>query len=92
MSDPTYYTLTITTHGEGPPAPLRLRKLLKTMLRNHGLRCLSIEAGTATANGCGDGASTATGGESWLPLAQLRNEPTSAPGVPSRGPTDPAGA
>jgi len=46
------WTLTFKPEGDGPPAELRIRALLKRALRSHGLRCvdhrLAPPAATAT--------------------------------------------
>jgi len=40
----TTFTLTLAPAGDGPPMDLRIKSLLKTALRPHRLRCLSIKA------------------------------------------------
>ena len=39
----TTFTLTLAPVGDGPPPDLRIKSLLKTALRRHRLRCLSIQ-------------------------------------------------
>lgn len=44
--DPAYrltLELTVRPIGEGPPVMIRLRRLLKGLLRGHGMQCVGIE-------------------------------------------------
>jgi hypothetical protein len=36
------YILTLEDTGDGPPAPIRLRRLLKLALRYMGFRCIDV--------------------------------------------------
>jgi hypothetical protein len=38
--------LILKAEGEGPPLPIRLRRLLKSALRGHGLRCVWVSDAT----------------------------------------------
>jgi len=38
------YRITVTPEGDGPPADVRLRRALKTLLRTHRLRCIEVRA------------------------------------------------
>jgi hypothetical protein len=37
------YRLEVRAEGAGPPADVRVRRLLKAMLRGYGLRCVAVE-------------------------------------------------
>jgi hypothetical protein len=43
IGDGDQIRLTVRAEGPGPPAAIRLRHLLKSMLRGYGLRVVSIE-------------------------------------------------
>lgn len=43
MKDGPAYRLTFRAEGDGPPAIVRVRRLLKIALRGYGLRCLAVE-------------------------------------------------
>lgn len=43
MKDGPAYRLTFRAEGDGPPAILRVRRLLKAALRGYGLRCEAVE-------------------------------------------------
>ena len=40
--EPEKFVITVRCEGPGPPVPIRLRRLLKTMLRSYGVRCIRI--------------------------------------------------
>ncbi len=43
--------ITVQPMGPGPPAAVRIRRLLKVLLRAYGLRCVSLEpAGSVGAH------------------------------------------
>jgi hypothetical protein len=50
---PEVWTLSFRAEGDGPPAELRVRALLKRALRSHGLRCVDYRLAppAATASG-----------------------------------------
>jgi hypothetical protein len=47
------WTLSFKPEGDGPPAAIRVRALLKRALRSHGLRCTDyrVDAPAATTGG-----------------------------------------
>lgn len=57
MAEPPRYRVTVVATGDGPPAIIRLRHLLKAMLRAWGLRCVKVEELTdpPPKEGPGDG-------------------------------------
>jgi hypothetical protein len=50
MSNPNTYTITLEPLPEGPPAEIRIRRLLKIALRMLGLKCVNVTE-TNTPNG-----------------------------------------
>jgi hypothetical protein len=42
LANKTVWRVTLTAEGDGPPAVVRLRRLLKAALRTYGLRCLAV--------------------------------------------------
>jgi len=48
--EPEKFVITVRAEGPGPPVPIRLRRLLKTMLRAYGVRCVSIRPETPDPN------------------------------------------
>jgi hypothetical protein len=52
--DPQRFLVELRAEGPGPPAVVRLRRWLKTALRQHGLRCVSVReaAGPARPKAC----------------------------------------
>lgn len=61
MPDEPHYRLTICAAGDGPPLDVRLRRFLKSALRAHRLRCVSIERFPPSAEAAGQGSDQAHG-------------------------------
>lgn len=45
------FILTLEPTPQGPPAEIRLRRALKTLLRSFGLRCVNIQENNGDATG-----------------------------------------
>jgi len=43
VDDSSNWTITVRPLPGGPPAEVRIRRLLKTMLRQFGLRCVDVQ-------------------------------------------------
>jgi hypothetical protein len=61
------FTLELRAEGDGPPAVIRLRRLLKASLRNFGLRCVDVRAA-----GGGDGTVAADDAAACEPLGSAK--------------------
>jgi hypothetical protein len=50
-AESTPFIVVLRAEGAGPPVAIRLRRWLKTALRSHGLRAISVREATTAAQG-----------------------------------------
>ena len=43
-TDRETWLISVQAEGEGPPLPIRIRRFLKSALRQHALRCVNVSA------------------------------------------------
>ncbi|MBC7783161.1 MAG: hypothetical protein H7144_04915 [Burkholderiales bacterium] len=64
VTDGAFFTVELRVEGDGPPAEIRLRRLLKSALRTYGLRATSVATaskGDQTTNVASNGSDAAQG-------------------------------